>query len=106
MTQLQFLGGEKAQGMEAWNPETGEVTTIASKLPQESVSTGFGHFQLISLNYQTELVFIGGYNYGAKTQIADVWLFKYPINSWNKVGQLSASFIQHSSFLVSNLRCP
>ena len=103
---LQFLGGENAQGMELWNPETGSVTQISAQMPQEAAlptTNGLMQHRMMSINYNTELVIVGGFTTNA---IADVWRYKYSTNSWKKLGVLSTTITQHASFLVYNVSCP
>lgn len=92
--------------MEIWNPSTGSVTLVLAQLPQEqSAPSGKGlqQFELLSMNYHTELIFIGGYVLGP---VADIFHYKYSTNTWTKYGNWSTPICQHKSFFVFNLGCP
>ena len=106
-----FVGGELAQGMDIWNPSTGTVTTAAVKqLPQEAgyaASQGLKLFGLLSVNYNTELIFTGGaIGLPTPVRIPDAWSYKYYNNSWKKLGSFSTEVAQHSNFVVYNITCP
>ncbi len=77
---------------------------IGPRLPQEPTSSSAGliHFSFLSINYNTELIFVGGY---ITNPFSDVWKFVYNNNSWTKLGALSTPICQHNSFVVYNVSC-
>ena len=82
------------------------MTQIVAQMPQEAAlpsTNGLLQHRTMSINYNTELVMVGGWTTGS---IADVWLYKYNNNSWTKLGVLSSPVTQHASFLVYNVSCP
>ena len=108
--QIQITGGDFAQGMDIWNPANGSVINGAvNQLPQEAgfpATQGLKLYGLVSVNYNTELIFTGGNIGPTPVRLADVWSFKYYKNSWTKLGVLSDVISQHTNFLVYNITCP
>ena len=103
-------GGDFAQGIDIWNPLTGSVITGAVKqLPQEAgivATQGLRVFGLVSVNYNTELIFSGGLIGPTPIRVADVWSYKYYKSSWTKLCTLSSDVSQHAIIIVSNITCP
>ena len=93
--------------MEIWDPFTGEIQLNTSRLPQETSLDNFqgiSHFKLLSLNHNTELLFVWGEYSGLA--ISDVWKFRYLSEKWTKIGKLYQSTEMRDSFLVKNISCP
>ena len=93
--------------MEIWDPFTGEIQFNTSRLPQETsldIKEGISNFKFISMNHNTELLFVGGYYFGST--IDDVWKFRYLSKKWTKIGKLFHPTNLHDSFLVKNISCP
>ena len=103
------IGGDTSQGMDIWNPSTVTVTNIMAQLPQEAgfvATQGLKLFGLLSVNYNTELIFVGGLIGPTPVRVATAWSFKYYKNSWTKLGTFSTDVSQHANFVVNNINCP
>ena len=79
-------------------------------MPQEAgyaATVGLKLFGLLSVNYNTELIFTGG-AIGTPTPVRtpDAWSYKFYKNTWTKLGSFSTEVAQHTNFVVYNLTCP
>ena len=89
--------------MELWNSADGTVETIVDELPQEvGKPNGIAKCRIISVNDNSELVFIGGYT---DNFISDIWKFRMIDLNWQKLGDLSTLNAEHDSLAVSGLSC-
>ena len=94
--------------MEIWDPFTGIIYYTSSALPQEIGPKGAGtlmNFQIVSLNQNTELLFVGG-DYATKPVVDNVWKFRYLSEKWTNVGKLKYPIKLQTSFVVKNVICP
>ena len=90
--------------MELWDPAARTVKTIIEQLPQENgATTGLFNYQLLSLNYHTELLFVGGAV--NSIPIASIWKFSYPKFMWTKIGDLIYPNNQQTCFEVYGFSC-
>lgn len=90
--------------MEIWDPFTGNIHHTTDKLPQQGSQTTAFFFQIVSMNANTELLFVGG-TFSSLPIISDVWKFRYSSGVWTNVGKLHYPIREHTSFLVYNLSC-
>ena len=88
------FGGEFSLDLEAWNPEDGTVTTLAT-LPSDAQNRVSS--QLISINGNTELLMFGGYSAQGSKYHNDIWKYSSATNSWIMVSQMTR---QKSSFVI------
>ena len=104
LAQLELPHFDFSTKMEIWDPFTGNIHHTTDKLPQQGSQTTAFFFQIVSMNANTELLFVGG-TFSSLPIISDVWKFRYSSGVWTNVGKLHYPIREHTSFLVYNLSC-
>ncbi len=95
---LKSIKGGLSTGMEVWNSFDGTVKSIINVLPQEvGRDKSLDRNVMTSINDNTEVVIIGGYAAGFRSEI---WKYTYARNSWIKLGNLQTARNGHVAFLI------
>ena len=79
------------------------MTTEVAELQQEiGRSGGLQNMVMTSINYNTQLLMIGGW---ADEAISDIWKFTLANSSWEFMGNFSSPRFEAAGFVVSGLSC-
>ena len=79
------------------------MTTEVAELQQEIGRSGGLHKMVMtSINYNTQLLMIGGW---ADEPISDIWKFTLTNSSWEFMGDLESPRFEAAGFSVSGLSC-
>ena len=79
------------------------MTTQVAELPQEiGQSSGLNLFVMTSINYNTQLLMMGGYTNVYKS---DIWKFTLANSSWDFMGSLKSARAEMAGFAVTGLSC-
>jgi hypothetical protein len=79
------------------------MTTVVTQLPQETGRKGGLHkFVMTSINYNSQLLMIGGW---ASGPLPDIWKFTFANSSWEFMGNLTSPRLEMAGFSVTGLSC-
>ena len=82
----------------------GTITPIVDVMPMENrLGTRQSRAKMVSINKNTELVFLGGW-WG--DYYTEVWKYKYLINSWELLGNIQYGRESLLAIPVIGLKCP
>jgi len=92
------------KGIDVWNPVDQTSVTIVEEMPMEiGHSNPHQRGKMISINGNTELVFLGGWS---DIFITEIWKYKYTKNSWELLGNMQIGRENNLAIQVTGMECP
>ena len=99
------MTGGSSNGLEVWNMETGQVNLVVDRMPLEiNTNWPLGDTSIVSINDNTELVFIGGW--GGSFVGQEVYKYNYLQKSFKYLGSLKMPIQSPLLIPVVVIECP